>query len=160
DKSVIDYHIQHWNDLGYVVPQALADWPANGHPPLAQVLAPFVDLNGNYIYEPALGDYPFIPGDQATYDIFNDVANIHTETGGVPLGVEVHQMSYEINSPTDSFLTNTVFIRYEIGNRSDTSYHDVYIGIWTDFDIGYPNDDYVGTDVGRNMYYGYNSENF
>ncbi len=158
NKSVIDYHIQHWNDVGYVVPPELANWPSNGTAPFAPVLAPFVDLNANFIYEPALGEFPAISGDQSTYDIFNDVANIHTETGGTPLGIEVHQMSYEVNSAVDSFLTNSVFMRYEVGNRSDTSYHDVYLGLWTDFDLGYASDDYVGTDVGRNMYYAYNGD--
>ncbi len=158
NKSTIEHHVQHWNDAGYIVPAELAGWPANGNPPFAAVMAPFVDLNSNLVYEPALGEYPAIYGDQATYDIFNDAADIHTETGGAPLGVEVHQMSYEINSPSDSFLTNTVFMRYEIGNRSDMDYYQVYIGIWTDFDIGFSFDDYVGTDVERNMYYGYNGD--
>lgn len=158
NKSVVDYHILHWNDVGYVVPAELATWPSNGTAPFSPILAPFIDLNANFIYEPALGEFPFIYGDQATYDIFNDAANVHSETNGIPLGIEVHQMSYEINSAVDSFLTNSVFMRYEVGNRSDTSYHDVYLGIWTDFDLGNYNDDYVGTDVGRNIYYAYNGD--
>lgn len=158
NKSVVDNHIQNWNTGGYIVPQEIATWPANGTPPFAPILAPFVDLNGNYTYEPSTGEFPYILGDQATYAMFNDIANTHTETGGLPLGIEVHQMSYEINSATDSFLTNTVFMRYEIGNRCENSYHDVYLGIWVDFDLGNAMDDYVGTDVGRNMVYVYNGD--
>jgi|GEM_PF-425428 len=158
NKSTVDYHILHWNDTGYTVPYELSSWPANGSPPYAPILAPFVDLNGNYIYEPALGEFPYIKGNQATYSIFNDAANVHSESQGLPLGIEVHQMSYEINSPVDSFLNNTVFIRYEIGNRGYHSYHDLYIGIWVDFDLGNYLDDYAGTDVGRNMIYAYNAD--
>ena len=55
-------------------------------------------------------------------------------------------------------MNNTVFFSYKIFNRSSHTYNDTYIGLFTDFDIGYANDDYVGCDVSRGAYYGYNSD--
>lgn len=52
---------------GYSVPDVITEWPGNSPQfidgqeveDLPFILAPFVDLNGNEIYEPNLGDYPF-----------------------------------------------------------------------------------------------------
>jgi hypothetical protein len=41
-------------------------------------------------------------------------------------------------------------------NRSGHSYHNVYLGNWTDTDVGLYTDDFIGCDVGRSAYYGYN----
>lgn len=159
-KAEIDTHILNWNQAGYVTPQSILDWPANAPSGTnyAKVLAPFVDINANQIYEPLIGEFPYIQGDQALYFIYNDNYGAHTETGCNAMRIEVHGMAYAFNSPSDPALNNTVFVRLEIGNRSNITYDSVYVGLWTDFDIGNYQDDYVGTDVGRNMYYGYNGD--
>ncbi|MFK7783988.1 MAG: hypothetical protein AB8B56_02670, partial [Crocinitomicaceae bacterium] len=76
----IDDHILNWNQSGYTVPASIASWPGNGDAALgvADQLAPYVDLNNNAIYEPELGEYPEIRGDQASYIIMNDARQIHT----------------------------------------------------------------------------------
>jgi len=51
---------------------------------------------------------------------------------------------------------NTVFLSYKIINRSANTYYNTYLGVFTDLDIGFPNDDYIGCDVQRGYYYGYN----
>ena len=38
----------------------------------APYLAPFVDVDYDGLYNPALGDYPDVMGDQAIFFIFND----------------------------------------------------------------------------------------
>ena len=55
-------------------------------------------------------------------------------------------------------MNNTVFFSYKIFNRSDHTLSDTYIGVFCDFEIGYAFDDYVGCDVGRGAFYGYNGE--
>jgi photosystem II stability/assembly factor-like uncharacterized protein len=160
EKSTILNHISNWNKSGYSIPEDIATWPANGTGLHSRNLAPFVDLNHNNIYEPAKGEYPFILGDQAAYSICNDNYADHTETNSLKLGIEMHSMAYEFWAPWIEPLNNTVFVKYRIINRSRTDYKKVYAGIWTDFDIGYAYDDYVGCDSMRSMYFGYNADSF
>jgi hypothetical protein len=147
------------NFPGYVIPSEIATWPGNGDVQQGQaaLLAPFIDVNGDGVYAPNSGDYPCIKGDQAVFFIFNDARNIHTETGGIPLGIEVHGMVYGYSAP-GSWLDTTVFLNYKIYNRGIAMYSDVYLGQYTDFDIGTSFDDYAGCDVARSMMYGYNGD--
>jgi hypothetical protein len=66
-------------------------------------------------------------------------------------------MLYAYSAP-GSWLDSVVFLNYKMYNRSGRSYSDAYIGSWTDFDIGAYDDDYIGCDVTRNIYYGYNGD--
>jgi len=157
-KSEIEYHKAHWSDAGYVPIYDILTWPGNGNVSLGQAaqLAPYFDKNNDGIYNPMDGDYPLIRGDQALFFIFNDDRKIHSETQGNKLKLEVHGMAYAFDLPHDSAFWNTVFLNYKIINRSDKIYYNTYIGVFTDLDIGYPFDDYIGCDVERGMYYGYN----
>jgi hypothetical protein len=158
NMATILYHINNYTNPGYVVPSEIASWPGNGPSGFSPIMAPFMDVNGNQLYEPALGEYPVIQGDQALYFIYNDNYNTHTETGGLPMGIEVHGMAFAFDDPNDTTLSNSVFIRYRVANRSTNSYSNVQMGIWTDFDLGYYNDDFVGTDSVQNMVYAYNGD--
>lgn len=159
-KSEIDYHIAHWNTTGYVVPASISQWPVYANPALGinYYLAPFVDADSNGSYNPGNGDYPEIRGDQAIYFIFNDSVAAHTETGGKRMGVEVHGLAYAYNS--DPLLDKTIFVNYLIYNRSPRAYDSVYIGLFTDIDLGYPKDDYIGCDSAMSTYFGYNGDEF
>jgi hypothetical protein len=160
NKSEIDYHIAHWNDGGYVMPQSISQWPVYANPALGlnYALAPYVDADGDGFYIPANGDYPLIRGDQAIYSVFNDSNYMHRESRGQRMGVEVHAMAYAFNS--DPLLEKTIFINYLIYNRSNRTYDSLYVGHFTDLDIGYAKDDYVGCDTLLETYYGYNGDNF
>jgi hypothetical protein len=70
--------------------------------------------------------------------------------------VEFHGMAYAYDAPADDLLNNSIFIHYDIYNRSDKTYYNTYLGSWTDFDIGYAWDDFVGSNVELGSYYGYN----
>ena len=159
-RNEINYHIAHYQDPGYEPIYDIATWPGNGNIELGQAakLAPFYDINNNNIYEPMEGDYPLIRGDQAIYMIYNDDKFEHTESGGKKLGVQIECMLYAFEDPTDSALYNTIFAHYDIINRSDTTYYDTYIGSFADIDIGYSWDDYIGCDVHRGLFYGYNGK--
>ena len=142
---------------GGEIPEDILTWPADH--------APFVDVDGDGIYNPHNGDYPDILGDMTlfciyndNYDFYNNGYVVHGETGGAPLGIEIHCMLYGFNAPDDEILNNTLFMRQWIYNRSANDYHDTYIGSWTDVDIGFSHDDYIGCNVQNGYYYGYNAE--
>jgi hypothetical protein len=121
------------------------------------VLAPFNDVNKNGTYDPVNGDFPRFKGDEAVYFIFNDAYGDHGESQGRKLGIEVHGMAYGFRCDEDSAFHNTLFLKYDVINRSDTTYHSVYIGNYTHFAIGKP-DDYLACDTLLNALYAYNQD--
>ena len=157
-EEIVYHKLHYWED-DYVLIDNIATWPAHGDAELYQTeyLAPFVDVDGDSTYIPLNGDYPLIRGEQCIYFIINDQRE-HKESGGDALGLEIHGMAYEFYNNESSILNNTVFFSYKIFNRSSLNYHDTYIGLFTDFDLGYAADDYVGCDVARGAYYGYNGD--
>lgn len=60
----------------------------------------------------------------------------------------------------NSVLAYTTFYDYKIINRSANNYHDVYVSLWNDVDVGYYADDYIGSNVAGNYGYAYNADNF
>ncbi len=158
DKTQIQYHINNWNLPGYSPIEVIKNWPAHGEPALGQTpdIAPFYDNNSNGIYEPLSGDYPLIRGDQAVFFVFNDSNEMPADTTIHPLGIEIHGMAYGYDRPDDSTLNNTLFMHYEIVNRSSSNYNNTSIGLFTDFDLGFAQDDYIACDVTNAMAYSYN----
>lgn len=144
---------------GTQIPNSILEWPAHGDISVGEdyYLAPFHDVNNDGKYNPYDGDYPLVKGDRAAFFIFNDALEPHTESGGATIGVEIHGMIYAFDAPQDEVLNNTIFVNYKIINRSSKTLYDTYVAIWTDFDIGYSRDDYIGCDVQRSAYFGYNS---
>lgn len=157
-KAEIDNHIQHYNDAGYIIPQRILEWPANGNTQNgeADILAPYYDRDNNRLYEPDLGDYPIIRGDEALYVIYNDEQNQPQKTDGLPFRAEIHLMVYAFNSPAQSHLHNTIFLHYRLINRSSEIYRDVMVAHWNDFDLGCFSNDRVGTDTNLNCIFVYN----
>jgi len=149
-------------------PEAILTWPAagntyargNGGAPLSFVpgnsYAPFVDLNSNGIYEPLLGEYPDVPGDQALWWVFSDNGPTHTQTNGVPLGVEVQAMAYAYHRGT--LIDNVVYYRYRIVNHSSNTYDNFRFGQWAIVELGDPRGDDVGFDSFRRMAVVYNGD--
>ena len=159
-KAEINYHRAHYADAGYVMPWAIAHWPAHGRTEYGEsaTLAPFKNVGGNSFYEPEKGDYPLIRGDETVFFIMNDGFDEHLESGGgTPFNLDILGMAYAYNSP-DSALQHTIFLSYELRNRSTHHYKNFYFGLWNDFDIGYGDDDYVGCDTSLNLGYGYNGK--
>ena len=148
-------------------PAAILTWPGKGNTyaqgnagaPLTVTtsMAPFVDLNGNGIYEPLLGEYPDVPGDQALWYVFSDNGPTHTETNGRPLGVEVHAMAYAYSRGT--LIDNVVYYKYDVVNKSANNYHNFRIALWDDVDLGYAYDDMIGFDSTWRMGIAYNGTN-
>lgn len=156
-QEVLEF-LAGYQDPDYTIPQHILDWPAHGDTTKGQawLLAPFTDVDGDGVYNPKHGDHPDFPGDMAQFVIFNDSYGEHAESGGAPFGVEAHVLVYAYNTPEDTVMNNTLFFNYKIFNRSQTDYHDTYIGLWNDWDLGYGYDDYLGCNVAKNAVYCYN----
>lgn len=118
--------------------------------------APFVDVDGDLIYNPDAGDYPDIQGDQAIWWIINDRGNVHTETGGQPIGVEIHMLAFAFT--TSNAVNDMTFYRQTVINRSSQLLNETYMGQWVDADLGRFNDDYVGCDTLRGLGFCYNGD--
>jgi hypothetical protein len=148
-------------------PPAILTWPAKGNTnaqgnagvPLIITtdMAPFIDLNGNGIYEPLLGEYPAIKGDQALWWVFNDNGPSHTQTNGHPLSVEIYAMSYAYKRST--LIDDVVYYEYTFINKSANNYSGMRIAQWDDIDLGYFADDFIGFDSIWRMGICYNGTN-
>lgn len=139
---------------------SIRNWPAKNNPNMSSVsgldLAPFVDVDKDGSYDPSKGDYPAIKGDEALFWVFNDAGNTHGESNTAALGVEVHVLAYayKTNGPTN----NATFYDYTIVNKGSAALDEMYIGLYTDFDLGNPGDDFVGCDIANQMGYVYNGD--
>ena len=159
----------------YQIPSSILTWPAHGD--IGKFhdfnLAPFYDRPGGTpgIYDPiGDGDYPWydlsgeidcrtnrkvtLYGDYNMWWVFNDKGNIHTETGGDPIGMEIRAQAFAF--ATNDEINSMTFYNYELINRSTQTLTNTYFGVYLDCDIGCSFDDYVGCDVERGLGYAYN----
>jgi len=136
-------------------PLSILTWPGAGNNyatgatgPLTMyaghTYAPFVDLNGDGIYEPLQGEYPQFPGDEALWMIFNDKGPTHNQSNGVPLGIETQLLVYAYSRGT--LIDNVVYLSYRLINYSPNTYHNFRVTFWDDIDLGWYDDDFVGFD--------------
>jgi hypothetical protein len=167
-------------DLGEVSPeditsddlQALRDqyeldwleWPAHKG-------APFYDADGDGLYEPVIVDgnpvlFPDAdePGlakaDQVIWYVANDVADL-SPWGGTRTGLEVQQTIWAYNRSDQ--LSESVFKRYRIiykglAETSEDAFIDsMYLGQFSDPDLGGYADDFAGCDSILSLGYCYNA---
>ncbi|HTF04382.1 MAG TPA: T9SS type A sorting domain-containing protein, partial [Bacteroidia bacterium] len=170
--SVTQYEISEfqWNfaqgnvqNGSWLVPRDIEEWPARGNTNMNGELAPFVDVNGNGIYDPIFGgDYPFIRGEQEMFWVFNDKLAPHSESTALPLGVQINATAraYYCSNADDSIdLVNEITLyEFDIINRSGSTYTHVVVSWAQDIDLGYWSDDYVGCDTLNNAGYSYNGD--
>jgi len=162
EKTVIDYT---------TATDDILNWPGNGGMGTGEptVLAPFFDVFGDGSYDPSNGDYPILDPtrpvdrnrpedqpDQMLFFVYNDKGNIHSETGGIPIGIELQTIAFAF--ATNDEVNNMTFYKTKITNRSFDEIRDCYFGQWVDADLGNYSDDYVGVDVGRNLGFCYNGD--
>ncbi len=155
----------------------ILNWPAHGDESLGQdrYLAPFYDRNLNGVYDPIEGgDYPWYDfedeidcrndrrvtlfGDETHWWVFNDKGNIHGETGGDPIGMEVRAQAFSF--ATNDEVNQMTFYNYEMINRGTQTLFNTYFAQFADPDIGGSEDDYVGCDVSRGLGYAMNGDNY
>lgn len=160
------------NTLDQLVPFDLLTWPAKGNPHLKQNLdfsplttnpdlfpAPFVDANGDGVYNVYDGDYPKIKGDEMAWFVLNDNTP-HATPMGLPLNVDLFVSAYRYDCQPEGLLSDAIFLDFEMVNRSDNDYSEVYFGLYNDFDLGCYADDYVGSMPDVDTYYVYNTDDF
>ena len=164
---------------GYAMPAYFREYPAHGNTAINQdyYLAPFKDYDGDGNYIPENGDYPWfdflqeidcsnrkrediVPlyGDRNFYWIFNDKGNIHTESQGEPIGMEIRAQAFAFS--TNDEINNMTFNNYVLINQGTQTLTNTYMCQWVDSDLGGINDDYVGCDVQRGLGYTYNGDAF
>jgi len=95
-----------------------------------------------------------IKGDQTLWWVFNDKGNVHTETNGAAIGMEIRAQAFAF--ATNDVINNMTFYSYEIINRSTFVLTQTFFSPWVDTDLGYARDDFVGCDVARGLGYCYN----
>ena len=97
-----------------------------------------------------------LKGDMTLWWVFNDKGNIHTETKGEAVGMEIRAQAFGF--ATNDEINNMTFYTYEIINRSTYRLTETYFSQWVDTDLGDATDDYVGCDVLRGLGYCYNGD--
>lgn len=165
---------------GYTIPGYFFTYIATGNTAAGQdyYLAPFYDYptSNPEVYDPENGDYPWydflreidcaqrssrdpVPlfGDQTFYWIFNDKGNVHTESQGQPIGMEIRAQAFAFT--TNDEINNMTFLNYVLINQGTQTLTNTYFGSWVDSDLGNSTDDYVGCDVNRGLGYCYNGDN-
>jgi hypothetical protein len=159
----------------------LRGWPGRGNPYFAEIygyelpdqeLAPFIEPPGKEdgIYDPSDGDHPVIEvvgcekdyfnpvyADQMEWWVYNDNGNIHTNTQGQPMQMEIHGLAFGYRT-TDA-INNMTFYRYKLLNRNNLALNETYFTLWSDPDLGCYLDDYIGVDTVTGMGYVYNADN-
>ena len=95
-----------------------------------------------------------IKGDMTLWNVFNDKGNVHTESEGSPIGLEIRGQAFGFS--TNDVINDMTFYSYEIINRSTIALTETYFSQWVDTDLGYAWDDFVGCDVERGLGYCYN----
>lgn len=125
----IQYHLDNFQQANYVMDFDIENWPAHGDTTNGEAfyLAPFVDANGDGIYNPDLGDYPEIRGESAIYAIMNDDKEDHV-TGLEKLKLEIHQMVYQ--SWGSESVSGTTFVHFKVFNRSPEIIPDFQFGMY------------------------------
>lgn len=180
ERDQIISHIKDWNDnhvIDHPIPSIFA-WPGyqnkffsaynNGlELPKNYILAPFVDYgNTDFIYDPSQGDFPsygnlgcslaYTP-DLVAWFSYQDLTS-HKLSKGRPLGIEVHCQIWVFSCKENSPFGNTIYVRQEMINRGTDAIDSLYCANYVDFDIGNPNDDFIGCDIPTQMSFAYNGD--
>ena len=174
NKEEINAFLEDWNDNKKIdeLHRSILLWPGNGNPyfgpePLpstTQGWAPFFDNNSDGIYNPMDGDFPAISPyndlfylfpDEITWTVFHDKEE-HPVTGGYQMRMEVQQTTFVLDCDSQPEMENTVFVDYKFINRAFEDIDSFYVGIMVDFDLGCPDDNFLGSMPDRNTFYSYN----
>ncbi len=156
--EMIEAHIDslHSGSANYVAPHGIREWPAHGNAGIGQAadLAGFVDISGNGIYEPYLGDYPKIYGDRC----FLSITHINPNIVGTN-NIETHSYVYTIACDTSDLYDNVLFRKVFYHSRTE-DFDSLFVIGFADCDLGNYNDDYTGSNVELGLIYTYNADDY
>jgi hypothetical protein len=166
-----------------MIPREVLGWPSFGNPWFREIhgfelpntsqgLAGFWDENLDGIYNPIDGDFPIIEirgceptstegalkllPDEMIFWIYNDAGNIHTNSNGFEINMEVQVQAFAY--ATNDEINDMTFQRYKLINRATDTIEQTFFAMWVDPDLGCYQDDYIGCDTLRSMMYVYNED--
>ena len=141
-------------------------WPAKGNTlhkyltgeswTISEAYAPFVDVDGDGLYNPFAGDYPKIKGEHMLWWIFNDLEPNFPASEDV--GVEIKASLYATGCNSDHIAYNTTFLDYEVVNKSTNVYPEFTMSFWADPALGCFSDNYIGSIPDHNAAFIYNED--
>jgi len=151
------------------VPDIVKEWPAKGNqfiktssnnpmPVPQREMAEYVNVDGIDGYDWRNGDYPSIVGDQYIWWVFNDRGDVKTETTSEAIGLEIHSAAFAFS--TNDCLNEATFYNYKVYNYSTSPLDSTYMATWSDADLGYAFDDFVGCDTTRGLGILYNGDSY
>ena len=117
--------------------------------PLSQRVDRTIDLAG--------GERLAILGDQSVWWVMNDRGNDHIGVVSNPIGLEIHATAFAFNTLGD--IGNTTFYKYDVYYKGNEPFTEVFMGIFSDPDLGNYQDDWVGSDTTLGMGFVWNSDN-
>ena len=126
--------------------------------------APFIDKNGNGIYEPTIDIPGYENADQTLWHVANDQNAIAVNyfIGSQPIGVEEQVTAWAYKSNND-YLNNTIFRKYKLINKSNNTFTNMYVCLFSDIDLGATTENYAadlcGSDSSLNLGYNYYAAN-
>lgn len=140
DKKDIDAFKQDFADNGELnnpIPESIRGWPARRNPFFMDihgfslpntVLAPFIDINGNGIYNPIEGDYPNInDADQGVWWVMQTNGHINVCTGSDNLNVEIHILAHTYNE-----FDQSTFYDIDIISMDEQIVDSLFFSYWLD----------------------------
>lgn len=151
-SSQVKSHQLNYGNKGYIVPENIALWPGTYvRSGFDSILAPFADINQNGIYDPAFGDYPYLPASEHVFNMASD-----SSFGGhtVQTGLDLSSLWFAPVSRDSA--GSTAMVRLTLCNRGSATLSDVRLSLCGDFSIGNSIDDQLATHVGYNAIYAYN----
>ncbi|NLT50299.1 MAG: T9SS type A sorting domain-containing protein [Ignavibacteria bacterium] len=145
-------------DEGVTVDEIYAQYEKDWNEWPAQYGAPYDDVDSNGVYDPTV-DIPGVPGaDQTIWYVANDLNTSYVSGlyGSPPMGIEMQLTVWGYNR--GGALGNMLFRKYQIINKSNKNFEDMYVAMWSDPDLGDANDDYAGCDTTLSLGFIYNGQ--
>ena len=156
-------------------------WPAYGNkffkdihgfelPDEPNLLADFRDMNHNDIYDPDLGEHPIIRTRGCEYNFMGEIPDemlwyafhdktIHTQSDtSLPILMNVSNTIFNYSCTNNPTLNNSIFSKYKLVNAAKEDIDSCFFGLFVDFELGCPEDDYFGVIPESNIIYAYNSD--
>ncbi|MCF8357098.1 MAG: hypothetical protein K9H48_21865, partial [Melioribacteraceae bacterium] len=126
------------------------EWPV-------EVGAPWIDVDNDGIFTRGI-DKPEHVGDETLWYVSNDldIKRSHFTYGSDPIGLEFQVTVFGFEKT--NFLGDVVFKKYKVINKSRETVKQMYFGYWSDPDLGFAGDDFIGCDTTLDMAYAYNGD--
>lgn len=113
----------------------------------------FLDLDSNEVRSQR--DIPCILGEEMVYGNFTDMFN-ESQSPDEKVGVNVRLKAFAPGK--ESPVAGAIILRYYIENVSLHDYDSLFVGLFTEFALDYPYNDFNGCDTLLDAFFGYNGE--